>query len=163
MILCSLYFVKGSNTNESSVKITKKWLISITLSVLFAGLFGVLQRQQQIEYGGHYDREFMIVSLAVAGILLFVIGLIKDGKDVKYILKNGSLYALGAGCSNGITNLLALYVYLIAPMSIVAPMSAGASMIISFLISKLLFHEKFSMLQYLGVILGGVSLILFKL
>lgn len=162
LILCSLYFMKG-NGKEDGVKFTKKWLISILLSVLFAGLFGVLQRQQQLVYGGKYDREFMIVSLGVSGILLFILGVIKDGKDLKYILKHGSLYALGAGFSNGATNLLTLYVYLIAPMSFVAPTSAGIAMIISFLISKLIFKEKFSKLQYLGVILGGVSLVLFNL
>lgn len=162
LIIFSLYFVKGNN-HEGGIKITKKWIITITLSVLFSGIFGVLQRQQQIQFDGEHDREFMIVSLAVSGIVLLIAGLIKDGKDVKYILKNGSLYALGAGVSNGATNLLTLYVYTIAPMSIVAPTGAGAAMLISFLISKVIFKEKFSWLQYVGVILGGASLILFNL
>ena len=145
------------------MKVTKKWVIYITLSVVFAGIFGILQRQQQIEFGGKLDNEFMILSLAVSGISLLVFGIIQDGKDLKYILKNGGVYALGAGVSNGATNLLVLYVYTLAPMSFVAPMNAGAAIIISFLISKWIFKEKFSKLQYFGVILGGVALVLFNL
>jgi drug/metabolite transporter (DMT)-like permease len=162
LIIGSLYFVKGSEKNDS-VKITKKWVITIGLSVLFAGLFGILQRQQQRIYGGVFDNEFMIITLAVSSVSLFIVGVIKEGKNLGYILKNGSLYALGAGVANGATNLLSLYVYGIAPMSFVAPMSAGVSIIISFLISKIIFREKFSKLQYVSVVLGAIALVLFKL
>jgi drug/metabolite transporter (DMT)-like permease len=48
-------------------------------------------------------------------------------------------------------------------MSFVAPTNAGVSIIISFALSKLIFKEKFSWLQYLGVALGGIALILFNI
>lgn len=162
LIAFSLYLVKGNGDGEN-VKITKKWLVYITLSVVFAGVFGILQRQQQIVFAHAYDNEFMIISLFVSALCLFIGGIYKDGKDLKYILKNGALYAVGAGFSNGATNLLTLYVYTLVPMSFVAPTSAGVSIVISFLLSKLLFKEKFSKTQYLGVVLGGVALILFNL
>jgi drug/metabolite transporter (DMT)-like permease len=158
LVICSLYFVKGEEKGDY-VKVTKKWVISISLSVLFAGLYGIMQRQQQVEFSGRYDNEFMVISLAVSAVSLFVLGLVKEGKDLR-MLKSCGLYALGAGVSNGATNLLSLYVYTIAPMSFVAPMNAGVSMLISFLISKLIFREKFSKSQYFGVILGAVALLL---
>ena len=158
LVICSLYFVKGEEKGDH-IKVTKKWVISISLSVLFAGLYGIMQRQQQVEFSGRYDNEFMVISLAVSAVSLFALGLIKEGKDLQ-VLKSCGLYALGAGISNGATNLLSLYVYTIAPMSFVAPMNAGVSMLISFLISKLIFREKFSKSQYFGVILGAVALML---
>ena len=82
---------------------------------------------------------------------------------MKYILKNGGLYAMGAGFSNGGTNLLQLFAFTLLPMSLVAPMTSGASILISFVISKVIFKEKFSKLQYVGVILGGIALVLFNL
>ena len=162
LIVASLYFVKG-DSEDGKVTISTKWIVTIGLSVLFAGIFGILQRQQQIQFSHQYDNEFMVITLAVSGLSLFVVGLIKDGKDLKYILKNGSLYSIGAGFSNGATNLLQLFAYTLLPMSLVAPMSSGSSIIISFMISKLIFKEKFSKLQYIGVILGGVALVLFNL
>ena len=158
LVICSLYFVKGKEKGDY-VKVTKKWVISISLSVLFAGLYGIMQRQQQVEFSGRYDNEFMVISLAVSAVSLFVLGLAKEGKDLR-MLKNCGLYALGAGISNGATNLLSLYVYTIAPMSFVAPMNAGVSMLISFLISMIIFQEKFSKSQYFGVILGVLALLL---
>ena len=162
LIITSLYFVKGDKEKES-VKINKKWIITIVLSVVFAGAFGVLQCQQQRQFNHQYDNEFMVITLGVSAFILLVAGIVKDGKDLKYILKNGSLYSMGAGFSNGATNLLQLFAYTLLPMSIVAPMCSGVSIIISFIISKLIFKEKFSKLQYCGVVLGGIALILFNI
>lgn len=162
LILVSLYLVKG-NDSEENVKPTKKWIITISLSVAFAGVFSVLQRHQQIQFSNLYDNEFMVVTLGVSALSLFIIGLVKDGKDLGYILKHGGLYSMGAGLSNGATNLLTLYVYTISPVSFVSPFSAGVSILISFILSKIIFKEKFSKLQYAGVLLGGIALVLFNL
>lgn len=162
LIIASLYFVKGDN-KEENVKISKKWIITIGLSVLFAGVFGILQREQQRQFNHQYDNEFMMITLGVSALSLMIAGIIKDGKDLKYILKNGGLYAMGAGFSNGGTNLLQLFAFTLLPMSLVAPMTSGASILISFVISKVIFKEKFSKLQYVGVMLGGIALVLFNL
>jgi len=162
LIAVSLYLLKGDE-KEETVKISKKWIITIMLSVIFAGVFSILQRHQQIKFNNLYDNEFMVITLAVSALCLFVIGVVRDRKDLGYIIKKGSLYAIGAGVSNGATNLLTLYVYTLLPISFVSPVSAGIATIISFLISKLIFKEKFSKLQYLGVVLGGISLVLFNL
>lgn len=168
LIVCSLYLVKGEEKGDN-VKITKKWLLFIIIAVLGNGVFGIMMRQQQLVFEkltgikGIYDNEFMIISLAISAIILFIIGFIKERKDASYILKHGTLYAVGAGLSNGATNMLMLLVYTLAPMSFVAPVSSGTGILVAFIISKLLYHEKFSKLQYLGVLLGAVALVLFNL
>lgn len=162
LILLSLYFFKNEKSGEN-VKITKKWVIFIALSVIMAGAFGILQRQQQIEYARQYNNEFMIIALSVSAVALFIMGIIMSGKRAKYVLKTGVPYAAGAGVFNGATNLVNLYVYSIAPLSIIGPTSAGVSVIISFLISKLIFKERFSKGQLLGVVLGTAALILFNI
>ena len=162
LILFSLYFFKGEKEGES-VKITKKWVVYISLSVLLAGVFGIIQRQQQIEYQSRYNNEFMIISLAVSATVLFILGMVLSGKRAKYVLKTGVPYAASAGVCNGATNLVNLYVYTIAPLSIIGPTGAGVAIIISFLISKLLFKERFTRGQLLGVVLGTVAIILFKI
>ncbi|MBQ7643331.1 MAG: EamA family transporter [Clostridia bacterium] len=162
LVVLSLFFVKGNN-NDDKVSVTAKWVVTIGLSVVFAGVFGILQRYQQVKFSHAYDNEFMLLTLVIAAAILFVIGIIINGKDMGCILKNGSLYAVGAGLSNGATNFLTLFVYTLAPMSFVAPMNAGTGIIISFIISKIIFKEKFSLLQYIGVVLGGVALVLFQL
>jgi len=161
LVLVSIYLFKGKDEIDS-VKITKKWVITIVLSVLLAGAFGIIQRSQQREFSHMYDNEFMIAALAVSSILLMVVGVITDGKYLVAIMKNGGLYACGAGLSNGATNFLNLLAYSIAPISLVAPLNSGAGMIVAFLVAKIFFKEKFTVLQYTGVALGAVALVLFN-
>lgn len=162
LIVISLYFVKG-NSKEESAKISKKWLIASILSVIMAGAYSVLAAHQQIIFNNTKDNEFMIVTYAVATLFLLSVGLIKNGKELKYTLKHGTLYAMGAGLVNGVTNFLVLYTYLFAEKHFIAPINAGITIMVSFIISRLIFKEKFSKMQYLGVILGGLAIILFNL
>ena len=161
LIIISLFLVKGNE--EENTKVNLKWIITISLSVLFAGVFAILQKKQQIVFEKKYDNEFMIITLGSSFIILLTIGLIKDRKHIIDILKHGSLYAAAGGISNGVTNLLTLYLYSIAPLSFVSPVGAGVSIVISFIISKILFKEKFSKLQILGVLIGMISIVLFNL
>lgn len=162
LVAVSLFFVKGKKAGDT-VPVTTKWVVTIGLSVLFAGIFGILQRYQQVRFAHAYDHEFMMLTLWIAAIILLVIGIVRDGGAALRVVRNGGLWALGAGISNGATNALTLFVYTLAPMSFVAPTSAGAGILISFLISKIIFKEKFTVLQYLGVLMGGVALVLFQL
>ena len=132
-------------------------------AILTAGLYGILQRQQQVEFNSSLNNEFMIVVLAVSAITLFIIGVIKDGKDLKDIFKHGFFYAAGGGLSNGLTNFLTLYVYTLVPISFAAPMKTGIQILLSFVIARLIFKEKYSKRQYLGVALGTIALVLFNI
>ena len=69
-------------------------------------MLGVLQKMQQVKFDNKVNNEFMIVTLGFSALVLFVIGIIKDGKDTLYILKNGAPYFSTAGISNGLTNFL---------------------------------------------------------
>lgn len=162
IILFSLYFVKNDD-EKSSIKITKKWLVNISLTVIGAGVYGIIQRHQQIIFADALTNEFMIVSLSVSAVILLVTGLIRDGRELGYVLKNGGLYAIGGGLSNGLTNMLTLIVYTMVPLSYSAPVKTGISIIYSFIVSKLIFKEQFTKKQIFGVTLGMIALILLNI
>ena len=122
-------------------------------------MFGVVQRMQQIRFDNSCTHEFMIISLGLSAVILLIIGLAKDGRELKYIVKNGILYASLAGLSNGAANLLALVVNTMIPLSIASPTSAGVKIILSFLLSKLIFKESFLKRQVAGIILGTLALV----
>ena len=161
LIALSIFLVKGGKKED--IKFTPKWLIMTICAILTAGLYGILQRQQQVEFESSLNNEFMMVVLAVSAISLFIIGVIKDGKDLKDIFKHGFFYAAGGGISNGLTNFLTLYVYTLVPISFAAPMKTGIKILLSFVIARLIFKEKYSKRQYLGVALGTIALVLFNL
>lgn len=161
LIGISIFLVKGGK--EEKVKFTTKWLIMTVFAILTAGLYGILQRQQQVEFNSSLNNEFMIITLGVSATCLFIVGVIKDGKHLKEVFKHGFLYAAGGGMANGLTNFLNLYVYTLVPISFAAPMKTGISILLSFIIANIIFKEKYSKKQYLGVVLGTTALILFNI
>ena len=162
LIMISLFLTKFENNSEKT-NFSLKWLICIGLSVFGSGMFSVITRAQQFKFNNSYNNEFMIVALGFSTTMLLVIGLIKDGKHFGYILRYGVPWTLGAGASNGITNILAMFLYTLMPISIASPVQAGVKVIISFAISVILFKERFSILQWIGVALGAVALVLLNI
>lgn len=162
IMLLSLYFTRGRR-EVSEKKASFKWLICITLSVFGSGMYGVMQRVQQIKFNNSCTNEYMVISMALSAISLFVIGVIKEKKGALSMIKNGFPYAGSAGLSNGLTNMLSLMVNLMIPLSIASPTSAGTKIILSFVLSKLMFKEEFINRQVVGILLGIVSIVLLNI
>ena len=164
LMMASVFLVKSKRSTEKEgdkkVKISFKWVVCITLSVIGSGMFGVMQKLQQVKFEKAYDNEFMIVTYAFSVIVLLVIGIIINGKDLVYTLRHGGLYASLAGLSNGATNLLNLVVNAMLPISIAAPTRSGIKIVVSFLISLVIFKEKLTKRQISGVVIGAIALIL---
>lgn len=166
LLFVSIFLVRSGNAKEREKgkgMISVKWVLCVILSVIGSGMLGVMQKLQQVRFEKSCDNEFMIVTLGFSALTLLVIGLIMNGKDFFYILRHGSLYAGAAGISNGATNLLTLIGNALIPISIAAPIRSGVKIVMSFLISVLIFHERLTRKQVAGVILGTASLILFNL
>ncbi len=158
----SIFLVRGEK-KDSDGGFSAKWLVCILLSAVGNGLFAVISKMQQVEFDNSCTNEFMILTLAISAVTLFIVGMIKEGKHLSYILKNGGLYAVGSGLSNGATNLLSLAINMMIPLSLKAPANAGIKIIMSFMLAKLLFKEKFLKRQVIGVVLGTVALILLNI
>lgn len=165
MMLVSIYFVKADGHNEKRVKknITPLWVIAMIISLCGNGFLGILSRMQQIRFNDAYTNEFMIICLSVSTVVLFIFGIFKDWGKLFYILRYGGVYAAISGMSNGASNLLGLIVNTMMPISIVSPLSAGIKNLISFLFSVFIFREKLGKRQIIGVLMGTIALILFKL
>ena len=93
-------------------------------------------------------------------VLLALIGLVVDRDKLGTVMKKGSLYGFGAGVLNGAKNFLTLVIYLYLPLSIISPVKMGLGLVGSFAIALLFFKEKYTKIQLLGVVLGGVAIIL---
>ena len=159
LILVSLFLNRAEKKNDDK-KASFKWLICIGLSVLGSGMFAVIQKMQQVRFENAVTNEYMIVTLGFSFIILFAVGLVRDGKDALYILRYGGLYASVAGLSNGATNFLGLAVNMLLPLSVVSPVGAGVKIIMSFMLSLIVFKEKFLKRQVAAVIIGTAALVL---
>ena len=163
MIFAAMVLINYKKKGENEMGISLKWLILVTISLVANGFIGVFTKMQQIRFDGACDSEFQIISIGGSFILLAIIGLILDRDKLPYFLKHGSVYGVGAGICNGAKNFLTLVIYTLLPLSIIAPMKTGLGMIATFALALLIYKEKYTKKQIIGVILGVVAVILLAL
>jgi len=149
--------------NDEKKKVSFKWIVWTLITAVSNGFIAVISREQQLHFNNAYDNEFMILSFGGAFVALCIIGFIYERENFKYIAKHGIVWGLLAGACNGGKNLVNLLIYLYIPISIATPLRTGLGFITSFLVSVLLYKEKFTKLQLLSVFLGIFALVLFKL
>lgn len=159
LIMISLFLTRGERHRETDKKVSHKWLICVILTFVSKSAFSILMRVQQIKFENACSNEYMIITLGFSALVLLVVGIIRAGQDLPYILRYGGLYAAVSGLCNGATNLMGLAINMLMPISISSPIRTGVGIISSFILSKVIFKEKFLIRQVIGVIIGGAALI----
>ena len=157
------YSKKETEDSNEKKSFSMKWLICVLVTAVANGGIGILTRMQQIHFGGAYDNEFMILSFGGSFLFLLLLSLAQERDRMGYILKHGTPYGLLTGLVNGSKNLINMFVYFYIPISLASPIRTGIELIMSFLISILLYKEKLTKLQLASVIIGAVALMLFAL
>lgn len=156
LLAISLFLTRGQKVGG---KISVKWIVCILLSFFGSGMFSVVRRMQQIRFEDAYNNEFMIITLGISAFVLLAAGLIVDGKHLKEIARYGVPFAALAGFSNGIANMLSIVVNTFIPISLSSPLSSGVKIVISFIVSRMLFKEKYLPRQIVGVAVGALALV----
>ena len=163
LMLISVYLSYSPKKQTEEKKGSFLWLICILASALGSGLFGVVQRMQQIRFENACTNEFMVISLAISSLVLFAIGIGKEPSDLPYVLRNGVHWCAAAGVSNGLTNAMVVCLHTLMPISLSSPIRVSSKILLSFLLSLAVFREKFSKKQIAGVLMGTLALLLLNL
>lgn len=172
ILLVSLYLANKLPTDGAGNKqrISPKWLVYVGLMFVSNGGCAIVQQLQQnkfSEVNGYlydYKNEFMFVALLLVVLLFVIIGLVRERRDWKLVLRLGTLPAVLTGVCNGLTNLLVMVVVGVAVRSAVFfPVVSAGGLVISYVLSVTLFKEKFSTVQKLGILLGFFAVILLNL
>lgn len=140
-----------------------KWLFCILISTLANGFISVLTRYQQIKFDNTCSNEFLSISLGGSFVILALIGIITERKNLAYIARHGSLCGLACGLLNGAKNLTTVFIYLFLPLSVFSPMQLGIGMILTFLSAFIIYKERYTPSQLVGVALGASAVILLAL
>lgn len=162
ILLVSLFLVREKREPEKK-KLSFKWAIYMTIAFVGNGLCSIIQREQQLRFGEKYDSCFMVIALTMAVIILFAAALILERKQILTTLKKGAFLSAACGISNGIANLFIMLSLVFIPASIFFPIIAAAQTIVTFIISMLLFGERFIPRQWVGIVLGTAALVLMNI
>ena len=162
LIFAALFLMNyiGAAKGDEERRISLKWIACIAATVISNGFIAILGRMQQIRFDNACTNEFQMISIGGSFVLLAVIGLIIDRDKLKSVLTHGTLYGVCAGIANGAKNLISLAVFLFVPMSSASPMKIGVGIALTFIASKLLYKEKYTVTQIIGVICGAVAVLL---
>ncbi len=137
----------------------KKWLPLVIIMAVTNGMCAITQTLQQDQFDGAYKNEFMMVALLVSCVAMLCVGMAKERRDIKTVVKLGAIPAVLTGAANGATNLLVMVVTATIAASIFFPVISGGGMVLAYIISVTLFKEKFTTMQKIGILLGVASLV----
>ena len=159
LLIISIFLL---NAKKESVTITMKWVIVVGLTFVTNGLCSTVQKMEQLAFDGGYKNEFMIVALAIAAALLFVMGLFQKG-DLKTEAKLGLRTAIPNGLANGIVNFLVMVLTGLIPNAILFPSISAGGIVLSWILATFVYKEKLSKAQLVGYVIGIASVICLNL
>ena len=108
---------------------------------------------QMVKFNNTVSLEFQSIALGVSALALLIVGFFQSGRNSVTILKNAFPYASLGGISNGLTNLLSLFVLAVMPLSVSGPVGAVMDKVITLSVAFFVFRERLSKRQILGLIL----------
>ena len=162
LLAVSLFLVRGTQKDEEH-KISLKWIIAIGITAAGNGILAIVQKMQQLRFDNAYNHEFMVISLALSALVLLCLGFVRDRTNIRKAVRYGTPYAAAAGAANGLNNYLTMVINNLIPISISVPLISGVKIVMSYLISGVLFKERYLKRQVIGVIIGAAALVFLNL
>ena len=158
-------FLLNKKSQDNTMKISPKWGLYVLIAFLGNGMCSIVQKMQQMKFDGAYKNEFMIVALFFVCIGSIVIFLLKERKEsLAFIPVKHSLFWGGmCGFVNGATNLLIMILFGKMNAAIMFPIISVGSLIVTYVLFRVLYKEKLSKMQLAGFGLGTISILLLNL
>lgn len=143
--------------------VTPKWLIYVVLAFLGNGFCSTSQKAQQIYCDGQYKNEFMILALSISFIFMMASALFTERENLLYNLKRGLPTYSVCGIANGLVNYLVLVLSTEMAASVMFPVISAGGIVTTYLVSLLIYKEKMSRRQTIGLVVGAASIIVLNL
>ena len=156
LLIVSIFLI---NQKNSTTPITLKWVIYVLLAFVGNGMCSVVQKMQQVAFGGEYKNEFMIMALAIVSIILSLFAFKNERNELKVYAKSGWYFAVACGVANGIVNLFVMILSNLMPVSLMFPMISAGGIIITYIVSRWFYKEKLAKIQFIGFLTGIASVI----
>lgn len=153
--------IRSDNQKSESEMIPKWWYIFPALTLIFSGVMEILLFEVEQKSATSGDLGFVATLFGIAGIFgfVFLVGGLLSGK-LKWKMQN-----LWAGIVLGVPNFFSIYFLMKAigfgwEGSVVFPVNNVAIIGLSAILAYFLISEKLSKMNWLGVALAGLSILL---
>lgn len=164
LILISTNSSKNDNSKKG-IKITKKWLLFITLATLTSGFSAVIQQSFSRSEFSNQKELFTALMYVFATIFSFILlPFVKKSNQPLY--KSDAKINIGlvfTGLALGFYNLLSVSAMAVIPAGEFFPTLAGLNILISVVISSITFKEFPSIKQWIGIAVMLCAVVLINL
>ncbi len=156
MALLISFIALGAKSGENGKKVNLKWIIACVVSFFAQGAIGVMQKIHQSSV--HKDELFPFLACSFAVSFIYSAFAAKKGETQKFD-KATVIFALVCGVCTFTMNYLNLKLSGIIPSQIFFPVVNGGPVILTSLCSVIIFKEKLTVRQTVGMVGGLLSLI----
>lgn len=164
VLLFSCMTLVSEPWKKENTRISLKWMIYISATFLSNGICVTIQKVFQIKDQGAHSNEFMICSLLITFLTLAVMVLIHERKKLIKVTKTKSIiWPVLCGTSNGISNQFTMMLAVTLPASFLYPVQSAGGIILTAIVSILLYKEKLSLFQKVGFVSGVLAVIVFNI
>jgi drug/metabolite transporter (DMT)-like permease len=157
MVLCIIF---STDRNNGSRRSSLKWLFVALVSCLTNGFVGVMQKiHQSTEYKGQ-STAFLVSAFAfmtAVSALIWLYERKKSGESKFNPNAKQIAFALISGATFAVPHTANLYLAGAMPSAVFFPIINTGGLILTLLAATLLFKEKLSHLQWVGIALGLIS------
>lgn len=170
-LLVAVCIVLSVEKNEADKKANLKWLFCTAIAFLASGSIGIMQKIHQTSpYAGELN-EFLIVSFLTGSVLSAVMAIVLAVKNktennqsaqkrsAKEILVFILLFVL-IGVGMAANHKLNLYLVGVLPATVFFPVVNGGALILTSLTAFIVFKEKLTKKQWIGLLFGAAAVFL---
>jgi drug/metabolite transporter (DMT)-like permease len=160
MFLC-LVSGKNRKTGEGTPAVSLRWLLFAGMLLGGNVLCSLLQKYQQMAYPGEHKSMMMVFGVGFAVIVAALFTLKEDKTHWRTAVKTSFGFPLMAGACSGILNLAILLLATSVTLSsgfVFSGMAVGG-LVITMLCDVLVFGERLSLRQWVGMVLGTGALV----
>ncbi len=157
MVAILIVFIYISLGEGNDAKINKKWILYCALAFIFQGTIGVLQKIHQSSPHHNEINGFLFVAF-IFSLIYNSIRIKGETKNMKLSKKN-IVFALVCGLCAFCMNFLNLKLSGLLPSQLFFPLVNGSSIVISSIVSVIIFKEIPTKKQIVGLVGGILSLI----
>ncbi len=165
IILSNLEKRNAPEGTNSKKLVNPQWLLYASLLFFSNGLSSILSTYHQKTGGDQFRGEVMVISKVIVIVAITIFAVIRLRGGIRKRMKHAAIFGMGYGLLNsGISlGVMILATNGVIPQSVFYPVISVGVLVLLFVISRLIFKERFSKAQYVGVLLGAASILLLQI
>lgn len=161
IVLMLASFMLAAKNSGDEKRANLKWLLLCLVAFAATGGIGVMQKVHQSSEFRNELNAFLIIAFASSAVFCTIFAVILKKREERNTYASGKMLGVmvASGVCVAVNNKLNLYLSGVMDSAVFFPIVNGGGLVLTTLAALLLFREKLSKKQWIGVVLGIASVV----